>query len=93
MYSVAVMPILVGSAIAYSQQYPLNWQVLLAFVTGAVLILAWENLCNDVFDAETGVDRHKYHSLVSLTGKGQLILAIANVLLLLGLALIAWICW
>ncbi len=93
MYSVAVMPIIVGSAIAYGQQYPIDWQILLAFVTGAIFILAWENLCNDVFDADTGVDKHKYHSIVYLTGKQQMIWAIANVLLLLGLSLIAWICW
>jgi len=93
MYSVAVMPIIVGSAIAHSQLNTLDVPVLIAFVVGAVLILVWENLCNDVFDAETGIDKHKYHSIVNLTGKQQTILAIAYVFLILGLALIAWICW
>jgi len=31
------------------------------------------NLSNDVFDAETGVDENKVHSLVNLTGNKPLI--------------------
>jgi len=37
-------------------------------------ILAWMNLSNDVFDAETGIDKNKAHSLVNLTGNKPLIL-------------------
>jgi 2-carboxy-1,4-naphthoquinone phytyltransferase len=85
MYSVAIMPILLGSAVAYADTRTLNWEILGIFVVSAVLILAWENLTNDVFDSDTGIDRHKPHSLVNLTGNRSLIFLIGNLLLLLGL--------
>jgi 1,4-dihydroxy-2-naphthoate octaprenyltransferase len=35
----------------------------------AILLLLWENLSNDLFDADTGVDAvGKPHSVVNLTG-------------------------
>ncbi len=86
MYSVAVMPIWVGTAIARFQTNRLNWQIFLTFLVSAILILAWENLSNDVFDSETGVDVNKANSLVNLTGNKLLIFWLANVFLLLGLA-------
>lgn len=93
MYSVAVMPILVGSGIAHYTGHTLRWDILGVFLLSAVLILVWENLCNDVFDAETGIDVHKYHSLVQLTGNKSLVYQVANGALALGLAGIGWICW
>lgn len=93
MYSVAVVPILVGTAIARYEFGVFNFGVLGAFVAGAILLLVWENLCNDLFDADTGVDVHKYHSIVNLTGQKSLIWIIANFCLLLGLGCISWICW
>jgi len=81
MYSVAVMPIILGTAIACAQSNPLNLSIFLTFLLSAILILAWENLSNDVFDAETGIDRNKHHSLVNLTGNKALVFAIANGLL------------
>jgi 1,4-dihydroxy-2-naphthoate phytyltransferase len=62
----------------------------LLFLLAAVLLLGWENLANDVFDADTGVDsRGKPHSLVNLTGRRDRVAALANGCLLLGLALMA----
>ncbi|MHC5832266.1 MAG: 2-carboxy-1,4-naphthoquinone phytyltransferase, partial [Nostoc sp.] len=55
------------------------------FVTAAILILAWENITNDVFDSETGIDQNKHHSLVNLTGNKPLIFGIGNLCLSLGL--------
>lgn len=86
MYSVAIVPIWVGSAIAYFQTQTINWGIFSTFLTASILILAWENLCNDVFDSETGIDRNKHHSLVNLTQNKSLIFGIAN--LCLGLALL-----
>ena len=41
----------------------------MGFLLAAILLL-WENLSNDVFDAETGVDAlGKPHSVVNLTGR------------------------
>jgi 2-carboxy-1,4-naphthoquinone phytyltransferase len=86
MYSVAIMPIWVGSTLAFwhtGQSQPIIFGL---FLLSAILILAWENLSNDVFDADTGVDVNKRNSLVNMTGRKDLILAIANGCLGLGLA-------
>jgi 1,4-dihydroxy-2-naphthoate octaprenyltransferase len=55
-----------------------------------VLLLAWENLANDVFDADTGVDAQgKPHSVVNLTGRRDRVALLANGALGLGLLLMA----
>lgn len=93
MYSVAIMPIWVGTALAKSETGLINWGVFMAFLTAAIFILAWENLLNDVFDSETGIDKNKHHSLVNLTGNKSLILTIGNICLLVAIAQIMLICW
>jgi len=85
MYSVAVMPILVGTAIAVAQTRTLQVGIFALFVFAAILILAWENISNDVFDAETGVDVNKHHSLVNLTANKPLIFWLGNLCLATGL--------
>lgn len=85
MYSVAVMPIWVGSAIAYAQTGQFKLGVFALFLLSAILILAWENLSNDVFDSETGVDVNKFNSVVNITGRKSLIFWISNACLGLGL--------
>ncbi|MBD2592821.1 2-carboxy-1,4-naphthoquinone phytyltransferase [Nostoc spongiaeforme FACHB-130] len=85
MYSVAIMPIWIGTAIAFAEKKILNTTVFLIFLVAAILILAWENLSNDVFDSETGIDKNKHHSLVNLTGKKSLIFWLANLCLVIGL--------
>ncbi len=89
MYSVAVMPIWVGSAVAYAETKLFNFQIFLTFLGSAILILAWENLSNDVFDSETGVDVNKANSVVNLTGNKPLVFWIANACLASGLTGIA----
>ncbi|MEH2055180.1 MAG: 2-carboxy-1,4-naphthoquinone phytyltransferase [Nostoc sp.] len=85
MYSVAIMPIWVGTAVAFAETKTFNSVVFSTFVTAAILILAWENISNDVFDSETGIDQNKHHSLVNLTGNKPLIFWIGNLCLGLGL--------
>jgi 1,4-dihydroxy-2-naphthoate octaprenyltransferase len=92
MYSVAIMPIWVGSAVAFAETKIFNGLIFAVFMTAAILILAWENISNDVFDAETGIDKNKHHSLVNLTGKKQLMFWLGNLCLgsgLLGIMAIA----
>ncbi|KOP23522.1 1,4-dihydroxy-2-naphthoate octaprenyltransferase [Hapalosiphon sp. MRB220] len=93
MYSVAIMPIWVGTAVAFAETNILNWVVFGVFLAAAILILAWENLSNDVFDSETGIDQNKHHSLVSLTGNKLLIFWLGNLFLCLGLLGILAIAW
>jgi 1,4-dihydroxy-2-naphthoate octaprenyltransferase len=93
MYSVAIMPIWIGTAVAFYQTQTLNWTIFTTFLSSAILILAWENILNDVFDSETGIDQNKHHSLVNLTGNKSLIFAIGNICLILGILGILGICW
>jgi len=93
MYSVAIMPIWVGTAVAFAETKILNGAVFFTFLAAAILILAWENLSNDVFDSETGIDQNKHHSLVNLTGNKLLIFWLGNLFLGLGLLGILVITW
>lgn len=93
MYSVAIMPIALGTAVAYAETGAVNLSIFFTFLVSAILILAWENLSNDVFDSETGIDRHKLHSLVNLTGNKPLIFWIGTFCLALGIAGIVAISW
>lgn len=86
MYSVAIMPIVVGSAVAYAETQVFRPGIFFTFMLSAVLILAWENLSNDVFDSETGIDVNKAHSLVNLTRNKRLIFWIGNLFLGVGIA-------
>ena len=92
-YSVAVVPIAVGTAVAYAQTRQFNLQTFLTFLGSAILILAWLNLSNDVFDADTGIDIHKEHSVVNLTGNKPLVFWVANVCLALGIGGIITLAW
>jgi 1,4-dihydroxy-2-naphthoate octaprenyltransferase len=93
MYSVAIIPITVGTALAFAETNHFNSSIFLTFLTGAILIIAWLNLSNDVFDAETGIDQNKAHSVVNLTGKKTLIFWLSNFLLGLGILEIFAIAW
>jgi 1,4-dihydroxy-2-naphthoate octaprenyltransferase len=90
MYAVAVMPVLLAAGWRQGQGLPVRIDQLLLFLLAAVLLLAWENLANDVFDADTGVDtRGKPHSVVHLTGRRDRVATLANGALLGGLGLMA----
>jgi 2-carboxy-1,4-naphthoquinone phytyltransferase len=84
MYSVAVVPIWVGTAIAASAQNHINGWIAATFLLSAISIVAWSNVSNDVYDADTGIDQNKHHSLVNLTGNKPLMFWIGNGLLALG---------
>lgn len=92
-YSVAIVPITVGTAIAFSQNHVFNLQICLTFLTSAILIIAWLNISNDVFDADTGIDINKAHSVVNLTGNKSLMFALSNLFLVMGWAGIVLISW
>lgn len=85
MYSVAIMPIWVGTSVALTENKGFNVAIFSTFVAAAILILAWENISNDVFDSETGIDVNKHHSLVNLTGKKTLVFWLGNLCLIAGL--------
>jgi 1,4-dihydroxy-2-naphthoate octaprenyltransferase len=93
MYSVAIIPISVGTAVAFAETSLFNSQIFFIFLGAAILIIAWLNLSNDVFDADTGIDKNKAHSVVNLTGNKSLIFWLSNFCLALGLWGIILINW
>ena len=93
LYNVIIIPVWVGTAVAIAEIGTLNLSNLILFLISALLIQIWINLTNDVFDDDTGVDIHKYHSIVQLTGKKTAILWLSNFLLIAGLIIISIISW
>ncbi len=93
MYSVAVIPISLGTAIAWFETAQVSWSIFATFLSAGILIVAWSNLSNDVFDAETGIDVNKPHSVVNLTGNKGLVFALSNLCLGLGILAILAIAW
>ena len=94
MYSVAVMPVLLAGGWQIGFRGTLRWSQLLGFLLAAILLLLWENLSNDLFDAETGVDTTgKPHSVVNLTGRSDWVAQSSMAALLTGLVLMAWLAW
>ena len=93
LYSVIIIPMWVGTCVAVAETGKINLSNLILFLISALLIQTWTNLTNDVFDDDTGVDIHKYHSIVQLTGKKTAIFWLSNCFLILGLIITALICW
>lgn len=93
MYTVAVIPITVGTTVAYGEQNQFHLGIFVTFLGAAIAIIAWLNLSNDVFDAETGIDVNKAHSVVNLTGNKFFVFWLSNLFLILGIAGILAIVW
>ena len=88
MYSVAVMPVLLAAGWRLGGQESVRWSQFSGFLIAAVLLLLWEDLSNDLFDADTGVDVvGKPHSIVALVGQRRPVRRWAGLALILGLAL------
>lgn len=90
MYTVAITPIAVGSAAAFADSGVFYPGKFVLFLTAAVLIIAWLNCTNDVFDFDTGIDVNKRESIVNLCGATRAarnsVLAVASCFLLAGFA-------
>lgn len=54
--SISVAPVLVGTALAWSEQHGVSWAPMLAALLAAMLIQAGTNLHNDAADFERGAD-------------------------------------
>ncbi len=92
LYSVAVMPVLLAAGWTYGEGSSVRIDQLIGFLLGSVLLLLWENLTNDLFDAETGIDQFsKPHSVVALLGKKQPVKRLAYLALLMGLLIILYL--
>ncbi|CAI5460604.1 unnamed protein product [Closterium sp. Yama58-4] len=85
-YSVALIPLMVGASAAYLQAGVFHAGRFNSFLLFSVLVIAWLNLSNDGFDSFTGVDKTKPESVVNLTGSRFRVLAAAFLMLGVGLA-------
>jgi 2-carboxy-1,4-naphthoquinone phytyltransferase len=101
MYTVAIIPITVGSAVGYAQNKSqlstlvpsFDLQIFWTFLLSAIAIIAWLNISNDVYDSDTGIDINKAESVVNLTGNRNLMFWLGNLFLgagVLGIATISW---
>lgn len=89
LYSVAILPVFITGAYLLNQYEKVKIYNLIAFTLAAILILLWENLTNDLFDAETGIDEFKFHSIVNLIKNKKIISFIAYTSLVIGLSIIS----
>ncbi|KAF6152107.1 hypothetical protein GIB67_031429 [Kingdonia uniflora] len=83
-YSVALVPLTVGSAAAYLQTGIFMARRYVLLLTSSVLIITWLNLSNDVYDFDTGADKNKKESVVNMVGSRTGTLVAAYTLLALG---------
>ncbi|XP_028243091.1 2-carboxy-1,4-naphthoquinone phytyltransferase, chloroplastic-like isoform X2 [Glycine soja] len=67
-YSVAFVPLTVGSAAVYFQTGIFSARCYFVLLASSVLAITWLNLSNDVYDFDTGVDKNKKESVVNLAG-------------------------
>ncbi|XP_073122905.1 2-carboxy-1,4-naphthoquinone phytyltransferase, chloroplastic-like [Henckelia pumila] len=84
MYTVALIPALVGSAAAFQQSGQFSLWRFLVSLASFVIVNVWVNLSNDVYDFDTGADKDKKESVVNLFGSRELINNIAWSLLVIG---------
>ncbi len=89
LYSVAILPVFITGAYLLNQYEKVKIYNLIAFTLAAILILLWENLTNDLFDAEKGIDEFKFHSIVNLINNKKIISFIAYTSLVIGLLIIS----
>ncbi|KAH9658079.1 2-carboxy-1,4-naphthoquinone phytyltransferase [Citrus sinensis] len=89
-YSVALVPLTVGSATAYLQTGMFSTRRYFVLLISSVLIITWLNLSNDVYDFDTGADKNKTESVVNLVGSRTGTLVTAYLLLVLGFIGLTW---
>ncbi|CAI9104070.1 OLC1v1002682C1 [Oldenlandia corymbosa var. corymbosa] len=89
-YSVALVPLTVGSAAAFWQTGLFSAGQFILLLASSIFVIAWLNLSNDVYDFDTGADKYKKESVVNIVGSRTGTLVAAYILLVLGLLGISW---
>jgi len=88
LYSVAIIPIIISGSFNLYFHNNISILNLFSFIFASILILFWENLTNDLYDSETGIDKFKFHSVVNLVRNKKIISLTAYLSLILGLFII-----
>ena len=73
LYSVVIIPILISGAFNLYSHNNISIFNFFSFIFASILILFWENLTNDLYDSETGIDKFKLHSIVNLVKNKKII--------------------
>ncbi|XP_010267194.1 PREDICTED: 2-carboxy-1,4-naphthoquinone phytyltransferase, chloroplastic isoform X2 [Nelumbo nucifera] len=89
-YSVAIVPLTVGSAVAYLQTGLFFARRYLMLLFSSVFIITWLNLSNDVYDFDTGADKNKKESVVNMVDSRTGTLVSAYMLLVIGFMGLTW---
>lgn len=90
-YTVALIPIAVGSAAAYLETGQYFSNRVLKLLASSVSIMAWVNLSNDVYDFDIGADKNKKESVVNLVGSRTGTHVFSWILLALGFMGLCWV--
>ena len=88
LYSVAIIPIFICGAYNFYAFKDIKYINFFWFTIASILLLFWENLTNDLYDSDTGIDQFKFHSIINLIKNKKLIFLIAYLSLFLGLLII-----
>ena len=88
LYSVAVLPVFISGAYLLNSNEKIKIFNLIGFTLAAILILIWENLTNDLFDADTGIDEFKFHSILNLIQSRKIVSITAYLSLIIGLLIV-----
>ncbi|XP_042388752.1 2-carboxy-1,4-naphthoquinone phytyltransferase, chloroplastic-like isoform X1 [Zingiber officinale] len=91
-YSVALVPLTVGTAAAYHQTGLFFAKRYLILLSASVLVITWLNLSNDVYDFDTGADRNKKESVVNILGSRGVTQFAAITSLVLSFMGLFWAC-
>uniref|UniRef100_A0A0E0CWG9 1,4-dihydroxy-2-naphthoate octaprenyltransferase n=1 Tax=Oryza meridionalis TaxID=40149 RepID=A0A0E0CWG9_9ORYZ len=89
-YSVALVPLTVGSACAYHHVGSFFGKRYFVLLVASVLVITWLNLSNDVYDSDTGADKNKKESVVNIVGSRTMTQYAANISLLFGFMGLFW---
>ncbi|KAL2513624.1 dihydroxy-1 [Forsythia ovata] len=91
MYSVALIPLTVGTAAAYWQTGQFFARRYFMLLASSALSIVWINLSNDVYDFDTGADKNKKESVVNIVGSRTGTHVAAWLALSLGFVGLTWV--
>ncbi len=72
-FTASIVPVLLGSAVAWSNGVPFSWDLFILTLLGGVLLHAGANVSNDYFDHRSGTDDINVEFVNPFTGGSRMI--------------------